>query len=152
MLKIDIHTHILPREIPSWKDKFGYGGFIMLDHYRPCCARMLRDDGVAFRDALIHLVLPAFALAISVVAPVARITRTSMLATLRQDYVRTARAKGLPQHLVILRKSTAIRRGPFWKLEFALQCSRLHVENLAFFQLAYEGNERRLVSHRDPIR
>ncbi|MEO6654512.1 MAG: amidohydrolase family protein, partial [Pyrinomonadaceae bacterium] len=50
MLKIDIHTHILPRDIPNWKEKFGYGGFISLDHYKPCCARMLRDDGVAFRD------------------------------------------------------------------------------------------------------
>ncbi len=50
MLKIDVHTHILPRDIPRWKDKFGYGGFISLDHYEPCCARMVRDDGVAFRD------------------------------------------------------------------------------------------------------
>jgi aminocarboxymuconate-semialdehyde decarboxylase len=50
MLKIDVHTHILPKDIPGWKDKFGYGGFITLDHYQPCCARMLRDDGVAFRD------------------------------------------------------------------------------------------------------
>lgn len=50
MLKIDVHTHILPREIPRWKDKFGYGGFITLDHYKPCCARMVRDDGVSFRD------------------------------------------------------------------------------------------------------
>ena len=50
MLKIDIHTHILPKDIPRWKDKFGYGGFIELDHYKPCCARMLRDDGTAFRD------------------------------------------------------------------------------------------------------
>jgi len=50
MLKIDVHTHILPKDIPPWKEKFGYGGFITLDHYRPCCARMVRDDGVAFRD------------------------------------------------------------------------------------------------------
>jgi len=50
MLKIDVHTHILPREIPRWKDKFCYGGFITLDHYKPCCARMVRDDGVSFRD------------------------------------------------------------------------------------------------------
>lgn len=50
MLKIDVHTHILPSDIPRWKDKFGYGGFISLDHYQPRCARMLRDDGVAFRD------------------------------------------------------------------------------------------------------
>jgi aminocarboxymuconate-semialdehyde decarboxylase len=50
MLKIDVHTHILPPDIPRWKEKFGYGGFIMLDHYQPCCARMVRDDGVSFRD------------------------------------------------------------------------------------------------------
>ncbi len=50
MLKIDIHTHILPQDIPSWKQKFGYGGFITLDHYKPCCAAMVRDDGTSFRD------------------------------------------------------------------------------------------------------
>lgn len=50
MLKIDVHTHILPKDIPSWKDRFGYGGFIALDHYKPCCAKMVRDDGVQFRD------------------------------------------------------------------------------------------------------
>lgn len=50
MFKIDVHTHILPRDIPRWKDKFGYGGFISLDHYAPCCAKMVRDDGVSFRD------------------------------------------------------------------------------------------------------
>lgn len=50
MLKIDVHTHILPKDIPDWKDRFGYGGFIRLDHYRPCCARMVRDDGKKFRD------------------------------------------------------------------------------------------------------
>ncbi|CAN5172250.1 amidohydrolase family protein [soil metagenome] len=50
MLKIDVHTHILPRDIPSWKDRFGYGGFIALDHYEPCCAHMVRDDGKQFRD------------------------------------------------------------------------------------------------------
>ena len=50
ILKIDIHTHILPENIPNWKEKFGYGGFIKLDHYKPCCAKMLRDDGKFFRD------------------------------------------------------------------------------------------------------
>lgn len=49
MLKIDVHTHILPKDIPAWKDKFGYGGFISLDHYKPCCAKMVRDDGKQFR-------------------------------------------------------------------------------------------------------
>jgi len=50
MLKIDVHTHILPRDIPKWKEKFGYGGFIELDHHKPCCARMLKDDGRFFRE------------------------------------------------------------------------------------------------------
>lgn len=50
MLKIDVHTHILPRDIPRWKVKFGYGGFITLDHHKPCCARMLKDDGKFFRE------------------------------------------------------------------------------------------------------
>jgi aminocarboxymuconate-semialdehyde decarboxylase len=50
MLKIDIHTHVLPKEIPKWKDKFGYGGFIQLEHHKPCCARMLKDDGHFFRE------------------------------------------------------------------------------------------------------
>jgi aminocarboxymuconate-semialdehyde decarboxylase len=49
-MKIDIHTHILPRELPSFKQKFGYGGFIMLEHHKPCAARMLRDDGKFFRE------------------------------------------------------------------------------------------------------
>ncbi|HEY8562125.1 MAG TPA: amidohydrolase family protein [Pyrinomonadaceae bacterium] len=50
MLKIDIHTHILPRNIPRWKEKFGYGGFIALDHHQACGARMLKDDGHFFRE------------------------------------------------------------------------------------------------------
>ena len=50
MLKIDVHTHILPKDLPQWKEKFGYGGFIQLEHYKPCSARMVRDDGKQFRD------------------------------------------------------------------------------------------------------
>jgi aminocarboxymuconate-semialdehyde decarboxylase len=50
MLKIDVHTHILPKEIPDWKRRFGYGGFIKLEHHRPCCTRMLKDDGKFFRE------------------------------------------------------------------------------------------------------
>jgi aminocarboxymuconate-semialdehyde decarboxylase len=50
MLKIDVHTHILPKDIPRWKDKFGYGGFIELEHHKPCCARMIKDDGHFFRE------------------------------------------------------------------------------------------------------
>lgn len=44
MLKIDIHTHILPEHIPNFKEKYGYGGFIHLEHHKPCCAKMMMDD------------------------------------------------------------------------------------------------------------
>jgi aminocarboxymuconate-semialdehyde decarboxylase len=50
ILTIDIHTHILPEHIPHWKEKFGYGGFITLDHHKPCCARMMQDTGRFFRE------------------------------------------------------------------------------------------------------
>jgi aminocarboxymuconate-semialdehyde decarboxylase len=43
-MKIDLHTHILPREWPDLDAKYGYGGFVRLDHYRPCCARMMIGD------------------------------------------------------------------------------------------------------------
>lgn len=46
---IDIHTHILPKNIPRWKDMFGYGEFVTLEHHKPCCAKMLIDD-VLFRE------------------------------------------------------------------------------------------------------
>ena len=49
MLTIDIHTHILPENIPNFKERFGYGKFISLDHHKPCCARMLKD-GEFFRE------------------------------------------------------------------------------------------------------
>lgn len=49
MFKIDIHTHILPEHIPNFKEKFGYGGFIQLEHHKPCCAKMMRD-GAFFRE------------------------------------------------------------------------------------------------------
>lgn len=50
MLKIDIHTHILPPEIPAFKDRFGYGGFIHLRDCPGCTAKdMVDDSGKFFR-------------------------------------------------------------------------------------------------------
>lgn len=49
MRKADIHAHILPPEIPDFKEQFGYGGFIKLEHEPDGSARMLRDDGKFFR-------------------------------------------------------------------------------------------------------
>lgn len=54
-------------------------------------------------DALRHLVLPSFTLATIPMAIIARITRSSMLEVLNKDYVRTARAKGLDEIVVVLR-------------------------------------------------
>ena len=56
-----------------------------------------------FLDALHHLVLPAFTLATVPMAIIARITRSAMLEVLNKDYVRTARAKGMSEAVVILR-------------------------------------------------
>lgn len=50
-----------------------------------------------------HIVLPVVALALPTIAGIARITRGSMLESLNADYVRTARAKGLPEWKVIAR-------------------------------------------------
>ena len=44
LFTIDIHTHILPENIPNFRDKLGYRGFIHLDHHQPCRARMMMDD------------------------------------------------------------------------------------------------------------
>ena len=41
---VDIHTHILPKDIPNFNKRFGYGEFISLEHHKPCCARMLMND------------------------------------------------------------------------------------------------------------
>jgi len=56
-------------------------------------------------DVIRHLILPALALATIPMAVIARMTRSSMLEVLRQDYVRTARAKGLFERSVILKHS-----------------------------------------------
>src|SRR5205814_5572570 len=48
-VKIDLHTHILPRDWPDLDKKYGYGGFVRLDNYKPCCARMMVGDRL-FRE------------------------------------------------------------------------------------------------------
>ncbi|MBC7772733.1 MAG: amidohydrolase family protein, partial [Pyrinomonadaceae bacterium] len=44
VLKIDLHTHILPERWPDWTQRSGYPGWIELDHHKPCCARMVKSE------------------------------------------------------------------------------------------------------------
>lgn len=71
-------------------------GFYLLDS-------LLRLNPSALIDVITHLILPALTLGTIPLAIVARITRSAMLEVLSQDYIRTAKAKGLSDHLVILR-------------------------------------------------
>lgn len=48
-MKIDLHTHILPKSWPDLAERYGYGGFVRLEHISPCCARMMIDDRL-FRE------------------------------------------------------------------------------------------------------
>jgi peptide/nickel transport system permease protein len=70
-------------------------GFYLIDS-------VLARDWEAFRSSLAQLALPGVTLAIFSLAPIARITRASMLAVLSMDFVRTARASGLPARKVIM--------------------------------------------------
>ena len=59
--------------------------------------------GAQLRDRIAHLVLPVATLTLALAAGVARYTRGQMLEVVRQDYIRTARAKGLPERTVIFK-------------------------------------------------
>ncbi len=69
-------------------------GFLLIDS-------LLSDDKGAFRSALSHLILPTIVLGTVPLAVIARMTRSAMLEVLGEDYIRTARAKGLSPLRVI---------------------------------------------------
>ena len=69
-------------------------GFLLIDSWRS-------GEPGAFRSALSHLVLPMIVLGTQPLAVIARMTRSAMLEVLGEDYIRTARAKGLPPLRVI---------------------------------------------------
>lgn len=64
---------------------------------------ILTGNGTALLDVLSHLVLPSIALGSIPMAVIARMTRSSMLEVLSEDYIRTARAKGQKERVVLLR-------------------------------------------------
>jgi peptide/nickel transport system permease protein len=71
-------------------------GFVLLD-------ALLTGNFDAAGIALQHLVLPATVVGLFVTAFIARITRATVLEALHDDYIRTARAKGLPSHVIVIR-------------------------------------------------
>ncbi|MFC4160941.1 ABC transporter permease subunit [Chitinimonas lacunae] len=71
-------------------------GFLLIDSY-------LSGEEGAFKSALMHLILPTIVLGTIPLAVIARMTRSSMLEVLKEDYIRTARAKGLaPTRIVVI--------------------------------------------------
>ncbi|MCZ2134918.1 MAG: ABC transporter permease subunit [Burkholderiales bacterium] len=69
-------------------------GFLLIDS-------LMAGDKDAFRSALGHLILPAIVLGTVPLAVIARMTRSAMLEVLGEDYIRTARAKGLSQFRIV---------------------------------------------------
>jgi len=69
-------------------------GFLLIDS-------LLSDEKGAFKSALSHLILPMIVLGTNSLAVIARMTRSAMLEVLGEDYIRTARAKGLSKVRVI---------------------------------------------------
>ena len=69
-------------------------GFMLIDS-------LLSSDEGAFKSAVSHLILPSIALGTIPLAVIARMTRSSMLEVLREDYVRTARAKGASMFRIV---------------------------------------------------
>lgn len=98
MMLFAVHLQILPVS-----GRIGYSseidpitGFLLVD-------TLLRGNLSAFWDALSHIILPAITLGLPMTAILMRVTRTSMLEVLRQDYVTFAEAKGLSRRRVLFR-------------------------------------------------
>lgn len=68
-------------------------GFYLID-------TVLTHNWVAFKDAALHLILPAITLGAYAMGLIARMTRAAMLETMAQDYIRTANAYGLPKKFI----------------------------------------------------
>ncbi|MFR1637890.1 MAG: ABC transporter permease subunit [Eggerthellaceae bacterium] len=82
--------HVLPSSgrVSPLMQPYGGTGFFIID-------TIMKGDMAALGDVLVHLILPTLALSLYSMAIITRMTRSSMLETLGEDYVRTARAKGL---------------------------------------------------------
>jgi peptide/nickel transport system permease protein len=83
----------------------GPTGFLMFDS-------LIHGNPNQWWDAVRHLLLPAFVLALGPAVAIGRVLRSSLLDVMRQDYVRTARAKGLSERMVVLRHALRNASGP----------------------------------------
>jgi ABC-type dipeptide/oligopeptide/nickel transport system permease component len=82
-----------------------------------------------------HLILPAFTLGVVSAAAIARLVRSSLLETLGQDFVRTARAKGLPASRVVTRHALRAALGPVLSvigLQFGFMLSGAFIVEVVF--------------------
>ena len=82
-----------------------------------------------------HLILPATTLGAVSAAAIARLVRSSLLETLGQDFIRTARAKGLPGHLVIAKHALRAALGPVLSvigLQFGFMLSGAFIVEVVF--------------------
>lgn len=93
-----VQTHLLPvaGRIQIGLEPAHVTGFYILDS-------IITGNTEALKSSIEHLILPAIALGSYSMAIIARMTRSTMLEIIRQDYVRTARAKGLFEKVIILR-------------------------------------------------
>jgi dipeptide transport system permease protein len=83
------------------------GDTVFLDDSQPLTGFMLIDTLIwgepgDFKDAVMHMILPAIVLGTIPLAVIVRMTRSAMLEVLGEDYIRTARAKGLTRMRVIV--------------------------------------------------
>jgi ABC-type dipeptide/oligopeptide/nickel transport system permease component len=88
---------------PFWLGLILIIAFSLFLRWFPATGMISATGGGGPLDVLNHLVLPALTLAAVPLAVIARLTRANVLEVLSQLYVRTARAKGLPSHTVVLR-------------------------------------------------
>lgn len=98
LLLFAVQLHLLPVS-----GRIGYSSEIAPITHFLLIDTLLRGRPDAFLDALSHIILPAITLGLPMTAILMRVTRTSMLEVLRQDYVTFAEAKGLSRRRILFR-------------------------------------------------
>ena len=98
LLLFAVHLHVLPVS-----GRIGYSSEIAPITHFLLIDTLLRGRPDAFLDALSHIILPAITLGLPMTAILMRVTRTSMLEVLRQDYITFAEAKGLSRRRILFR-------------------------------------------------